>query len=460
VQLLEDGYLEIVGGRGWSNPDAVVGLRFPVPGNNPNTHVVLEKRPLIIDDTSKGYDSFSQSLHAHIRSWLGVPLIVRSRVIGMLAVDGIHSSHFTSDHVHLVTAFADQVAIAIENARLFEQTQSALAETQMLYQTTRSLIDTVSLPDLLQGLVDSLAGSLPADRVVLATVDLKAQEVLHFIRGGSGAANVISIDFDEIWQGLSGWVMRELKPALSPKGRPDIRESQAARKRRDDTHSGSTIVVPLLYRNKVLGAMTAINRPDQRDFVQRDVALMEAIAHQAAIVIENARLFEEVQRLATTDELMGIHNRRHFFQLGQVEIERARRYHSPLSVMMLDVDHFKEINDTYGHAIGDQVLCSLAQGCQENIREVDILGRYGGEEFAIILPETDGLDALAIAERLRKYVQTVPRETQKGEVLVTISVGVAELTENIFDLASLLDRADSALYAAKQAGRNCVKSYE
>ncbi|MFQ5615004.1 MAG: GAF domain-containing protein [Anaerolineales bacterium] len=290
VQLLSGDFLEIVGGRGWPNPDKVVGLRFPIPGDNPNTLVIQGGEPVILNNSpTKTYSIFRKKTHRHILSWLGVPLIVHDEIIGMLALDSTQPGYFTPDRARLASAFANQVAVAIDNARLFEN----------------------------------------------------------------------------------------------------------------------------------------------------------------------------VQYLATIDELTGIYNRRHFFELGEVEFERARRYQHPLSAIMLDIDHFKKINDTYRHASGDQVLRSLARICLESIRKVDILGRYGGEEFTILLPETPLPKACEVAERLRKIVGETSILINGGELSITVSLGVATTTkENIPDLASLLDLADTALYRAKNLGRNRVEVFD
>jgi diguanylate cyclase (GGDEF)-like protein len=157
------------------------------------------------------------------------------------------------------------------------------------------------------------------------------------------------------------------------------------------------------------------------------------------------------------DELTGIFNRRHFFILAEKEFERAMRYHRPLAVIMLDIDHFKLVNDTYGHQVGDQVLQSVAKICSRLIRKVDFLGRYGGEEFTILLPETKGQHAFNAAERLRKAVASSGVETPQGRVTVTVSVGVSTIEEGKgTSLESLLDLADRALFTAKQDGRNRV----
>jgi len=167
---------------------------------------------------------------------------------------------------------------------------------------------------------------------------------------------------------------------------------------------------------------------------------------------------EEVERLAFTDHLTGLYNHRHLFHLADREFQRARRYQLPLSVIMLDIDDFKRVNDTYGHAIGDQVLQEVAECCQKELRGVDVIGRYGGDEFVAMLPETGLPAACQAAERLRKSIAEKALDTKSGRVTVTVSLGVAVLDDEHLTPEILLDRADQALYVAKQSGRNRVRS--
>jgi diguanylate cyclase (GGDEF)-like protein len=183
-----------------------------------------------------------------------------------------------------------------------------------------------------------------------------------------------------------------------------------------------------------------------RNLKQNEAALKDAL--------------EEVQRLAITDQLTGLHNRRHLLELANHELQRARRYRLPMSVMMLDVDEFKQVNDTYGHAVGDQVLQGVAECCRQELREVDVIGRYGGDEFAVMLPETGLPAARQIAERLRKRIAQRVLDTNAGQVTVTVSLGVALLNDEHLALETLFDHADQALYVAKQSGRNRVCSSE
>jgi two-component system sensor histidine kinase/response regulator len=181
-------------------------------------------------------------------------------------------------------------AVTAERRQAAERVRARLTVAEALNTVSRSLTTDRSLPDLLQAIADGVAAALSADRVALINFDLERREVLHFVRAGRGADVVVTVEFDELWQGLSGWVLRERRPALSPKGHPDARESAQVRQRRADTDCGAIVVVPMWYREQMLGTLTVINRPDGSDFTAQDVELLTAIASQAAVAVENARL--------------------------------------------------------------------------------------------------------------------------------------------------------------------------
>jgi diguanylate cyclase (GGDEF)-like protein len=165
---------------------------------------------------------------------------------------------------------------------------------------------------------------------------------------------------------------------------------------------------------------------------------MSIFAKQIGVSLERARLFQEVQSLALTDPLTGLQNRRSLFELGRVEFARAKRMQRPFCCMMLDLDHFKLVNDEYGHIIGDQVLQEFARRCARSVREVDLVGRYGGEELIILLPETDRKTSMQVAERLRTTIAATPIQVFGKEIGVTVSIGVAAQDENTTDLETLI----------------------
>ena len=343
-----------------------------------------------------------------------------------------------------------------ERERLIPQLQAALGRTEALYQSARSLSVIDNLTDLLQTVVDNTGAALIANHMTLVIMDWTTQQIEHVVVHGPESSHMLNITIPELNEGLTGWVLRTLRPALSPKGVPDARESKIVQRQRVEAGYGSVMVTPLIYRGAVLGTITAARTIEEPDFSMADLELMVAITNQAAIAIANAKLFLEVQHMAMTDGLTKLYNRRGFFEVGQHAVERAQRKIGSLVALLLDVDHFKKINDTYGHAVGDQVLISLADRCPEQLRKMDVVGRYGGEEFAVLLTDTDFLMGKAVAERLRAVVASTPIQTLAGPVRITISIGVARWDDELVDLATLLDRADQALYEAKAAGRNRV----
>ncbi len=219
---------------------------------------------------------------------------------------------------------------------------------------------------------------------------------------------------------------------------------------------GRAMGVPLKQGGKVIGVLTMQDYYPGK-FTEDEFKLVSLFADQAAMAIEKARLYAEVQRLATADEVTGLLNRRGLWDFGRREFERARRFNRPLAAIFLDIDHFKHVNDTYGHGIGDQALRILGERLKSNTREVDLVARYGGEEFVILLPEVDTAIALLVAERLRRCTVDVPMVTDQGPVKISISLGVVQNWEEVHDLAMLIDLADQAMFMAKQNGRNRVE---
>lgn len=210
--------------------------------------------------------------------------------------------------------------------------------------------------------------------------------------------------------------------------------------------------LPVLFEENLLGILWVWGQT----VTHSDLPIMSIFARQVGVSLERARLFQEVQSLALTDPLTGLQNRRSLFELGRIEFTRAQRLDRPFSCIMLDLDHFKQINDTYGHPIGDQVLQEFAKRCAKVVRAIDMLARYGGEELIILLPETDRQTACIIAERLRKSIAAKPVKIPNGEINITVSIGVGAMDQNTMQLETLIARADQAMYIAKHKGRNCV----
>ena len=208
---------------------------------------------------------------------------------------------------------------------------------------------------------------------------------------------------------------------------------------------------------ELLGVVSIARRA--RAFTCEEGELLEYLAGQAVVSIENASLHETVERQAVTDELTGLANAREFHAILERETERARRFHNPLGLVMVDLDDFKRVNDDHGHQQGDEVLASVASVLRDFSRDIDTPARYGGEELAVVLPQTDPKGAALLAERMREAIEAlrVPKVGRPGSLRVTASLGVAALPENAGDGEGLVAAADAALYRAKRAGKNRVE---
>ncbi len=219
------------------------------------------------------------------------------------------------------------------------------------------------------------------------------------------------------------------------------------------TNNDKTGAFPLISEGEIIGCVAARSTLDKLS--KRDISYLEQLTRQSAITINRANTYAKMLQYATLDALTGLNNRRQFEVRLNQEIATAKRQKKPLCAMMIDIDFFKKVNDTYGHASGDSVLSSVASIIKEHLRESDIPSRYGGEEFAVLLPYTHIEEAQIVGERLRKAVETAPIPIDKGNINVTISMGLAEFSSDESG-EELFKRADKALYEAKESGRNRV----
>jgi diguanylate cyclase (GGDEF)-like protein len=210
------------------------------------------------------------------------------------------------------------------------------------------------------------------------------------------------------------------------------------------------ISIPLSWHRKRDGTTFPV------EITARFITWKGEAVHVAAIrdITERQRFEKELERLAITDSLTGLFNRRHFFAEAEKIFSRSKFAPFELAILMLDIDHFKKVNDTYGHQHGDAVLCEIAQRLRDNLRPTDLLGRYGGEEFVALLIRTPSSGVGPVAERLVTSIREYPIKSNGVTISVTISLGAASLTEKIANLDELLSHADQALYTAKQLGRN------
>ena len=260
----------------------------------------------------------------------------------------------------------------------------------------------------------------------------------------------------KIGEDISGYVAKQKEPLFTKNIEDDKRFKKVSG---EQYFNKSLISVPLISNKTVIGVINVNNKRDREVFTIDDKDILMTIAYHAAIAIENSRRYEKAQMAAVTDNLTGLYNQRYFFNSLDMEIERAKRYKTRLSLLIIDLDGFKQVNDIYGHQQGDAVLADIAKLFTGSIRRPAVLARYGGEEFAIIVPQTGIKGALQLAERLRKTVEEYSFSAgAKKKLKLTISIGIGEY-KNKLPAKELVERTDQALYMAKKKGKNISCMY-
>lgn len=363
----------------------------------------------------------------------------------------------------LVRDITERERLEQENVQLLQVAHRRAEEADTLRRAAAAVAASLQLDIAIERILDEVKRVMPYDAgaVWLAAGDsLVAMGMRAAVRGETGSrdgheqketpreSTLVTAALSQL-QGPP----REVVERRRPVSVGDVRPDGATIPGSPTQGLRSWLGVPLLVQDRFIGLMELASAHADR-FGTDDARLVEAFAYQVAVALENARLFEETQRLAITDPLTGLFNRRYFFEQGQREFERAKRYPpKDISAIMLDIDHFKLVNDRHGHVSGDRVLREVAVICRQELRRVDLVARMGGEEFAVLLPETGLEGAVQTAERLRLRIEGF---SSLGLPQVTASMGVAQAGDDCTGLDTLLIWCDRALYTAKEQGRNRV----
>jgi diguanylate cyclase (GGDEF)-like protein len=417
-------------------------VRIPV-GSGITGAAVEQKRPIYSADISNDPNYITSGM-SH-GSELAIPLIVKDEVLGVLDCQSERTNGFNADAIDLLTIFSTQASQALQNARLHSLERSRARQLEAINTIAQQMTVVLDLEELLIKVVSLIRTAFEIDHVSILLRDGKDL----VLRADDGKLTSLVPKQGRILAEVGPWnrILIGNKVIIEN----DISSARPFTGLFKETVS--RMCISLVSFGQTLGVLV-LDSAREKAFASGFEQTLESLADICATAILNAQHVERVRQLAYLDGLTGIFNRR-FFEMRIIEeIDRANRFGAKLSILMLDIDQFKRLNDEFGHLLGDEVLRQVSSIFSDHLRKIDVVSRYGGEEFAILLPETSSQNAMQVAEKLRLFVEK--REFPGVARPVTISAGTATFPDNGNTRDELVKAADAALYVAKQSGRNCV----
>lgn len=411
-------------------------------------YIAGTKEPLVEPDLSRERKFWTGEYHLKqgISSIVYVPLLTKGEVFGAFIVGSVRPNAYGQRELALLSYVAGQIAMPIQNNLLFEENKRRQDILQTISQLTRTISSDVTFDTIYQTFAQELKKLVDYDRLSIGIVEgdklrfpAVSEEVETELRAGT---TYPLADSD------TGWVVKHKKTLILP----DLTRSRVAAIDEVKLKHGikSSIHVPLFSEGEVFGSINLSSfRPNAYGEWEQDI--LEQLAAQVAGAIMNAQLYKKVEGYARIDELTGLYNRRYFNECLENELKRCSRYGGAFSVAILDLDFFKDYNDRYGHVVGDKILRANAELVRSLVRGTDLVFRYGGDEFAVLFPETNAEDAYQVCERVCKGVEV---EKTGGEISLTLSIGVASWPIDGITTEELVRAADAVLYQAKRTGGN------
>ncbi len=389
---------------------------------------------------------------AEVTAFVGIPVKEGRSLRGVLICDRKSGEPFSPAEVNLVTAASAQVMRIVQSERVFQAVERSKHEHERFYQASAALNRALTVAEVHDAAIEGARGVCEFDFAALALFEKKAGSFTVARAVGQGAEAIEGRTFNDPTS-VAAMVAKN-KLALPAGG--SWRDHDDAYLFDPSTRMpkfDSLLVLPLLVKDEVIGTFTVAARgsgafpADRRE-------MLGVVANQVAISLQNAGMVQALEEQATTDGLTGLVNHRTFQERFSAMLGRADRLKFSVAILLTDIDHFKKVNDNYGHPTGDEVLRRVAAILKANARKIDICARYGGEEFAIVLEATDQAGARQLAERVRQEIGQQAFESSKGPFKATLSLGVAVYPQDAQIKAELIARADQSLYAAKHGGRN------
>lgn len=424
-------------------------------GDGPIGWAALNRKTFLQQDRDEGVNVSLYRKNTPIRSFMAVPVVDGSRLEGVVTMDSPHLEYF-KEADSAATSFAAQISDTIRMARLAREREERAYEFQKFYEASKQLSAMIEFEDILNKLHQMCAEIVKFDFSAVAVVDKDAPRyaLYEWTPGKEGPTEHHDIAHDgRKW---ISWFMNNRQEQMVFSQRQLLVDGMPLLRENEELESfASFLAIPLLHQNSCLGSLLLASH--QEDGFSADQSrILLILGNQAAVSLENSAIVRQMEKLAITDGLTSLFNHRYFQESLEREVERAERQAQPLTLLLMDIDHFKGFNDTLGHPAGDAVLKSLAAVLKKNARKIDILARYGGEEFAALLPGIGPKNGEKTAERWRKAVEREHFKWNDRKFAITLSIGFASYPEDAVNKTELVDRADSALYEAKANGRNKI----
>ncbi len=333
--------------------------------------------------------------------------------------------------------------------------QREVGDLAVFHELGKALTSSLQLDQVLRTIMEKLDEFLRPDTWSLLLLDDARQELYFELAVGKGSQALKDVRI-KVGQGIAGWVAQHGKAVIVPDVSQDTRFFSKVDER-TKMETQSIVAVPVLFRENCLGVIELINCVGPDGFHQKDLKLLEALADFAAIAIENARHVKKIHELTIKDDCTSLYNARHMDFILETEIYRSQRYSFEFSVVFIDLDHFKMVNDTHGHLMGSKLLGEIGDALKGSCRMIDMAFRYGGDEFVIVLPQTSKENAVAVAKRLHEMIRDTTWLKKEGlNVRITPSLGVASYPLDSKTKVGLLHLADEAMYLVKNTSRDNV----